>query len=207
MPGFFEQVFNRGEKPATSQDLKIALRGCERNRKRKQQEMRRGLLKSDGLIQNLKKARKNNNQDEVNYLWEELQQNKLDISLSKREAKVLRLETMALKRYSRALERLEKAGNKARVEDLINRIKAAGLDDALSRQQIEESDYLDRLNQSLDEMKDALEMDDLSEEIPSAEKADFLTGLDEIIAAEELGQDDLAFVKQEQLKSKLEATE
>jgi len=208
MPGIFEQIFNRGEKPATSHDLKIALRGCERGRKRKQQEMRRGAAKANILIQNLKAARKTNNKEEVDYLWEELQQNKLDISLTKRESKILRLEAMALKRYSRALERLEKTGNKARVEDLIQRIKNAGLDDALGRQQIEEDDYLDRLNQSLDEMKDTLEFESGSlEETDSTDKTDFLQSLDEIIAAEESGHKELATERQEKLKSKLEPSE
>ena len=130
MPGIFDRIFNRGEKPVTSHDLKVALRGVTRDRKKKQMEMRRLSAKSDDIIGRMKDARKSNNKEEVDYLYEELQQLKLDQALSKREARVLNLEAIGLKRYSRAMERLEKAQSKTRIQDLIE--KALGLSTGLS---------------------------------------------------------------------------
>src|SRR5271156_597741 len=174
MPGIFDRIFNRGEKPVTSHDLKVALRGVTRDRKKKQMEMRRLSAKQDDHIGRLKEARKQNNREEVDYLYEELQQIKLDQALSKREARVLNLEAIGLKRYTRALERLEKAQNKTRIQDLIDRVRTAGLDEALSRQQLEESEYLDRLNVTLEDMKDVLttEEGEFAEDDP--EKGKFL---------------------------------
>jgi hypothetical protein len=205
MPGIFDRLFNRGEKPVTSHDLKVALRGVDRDRKRKQREMRKGSMKSDELIQRLKQARKENNKEEVDYVWEELQQLKIDIAMTKREAKILNLEAIGLKRYARAMDRLEKAQNKTRIQDLIDRVRTAGLDEALSRQQLEESEYLDRLNVTLDDMKDVLttEEGEFAEDDP--EKGKFLKELDEIIAAEEEGREDVALEKHDKLKEKLEA--
>jgi len=204
MPGIFDRIFNRGEKPVTSHDLKVALRGVTRDRKKKQMEMRRLSSKSDDLIGRLKDARKANNKEEVDYLFEELQQLKLDQTLSKREARILNLEAIGLKRYVRAMERLEKAQNKTRIQDLIERVRVAGLDEALSKQQLEEGEYLDRLNVTLEDMKDVLqgEEGEFGDEDPEKEK--FMKDLDEIIAAEEEGHEDVALEKHEKLKARLE---
>lgn len=204
MPGIFDRIFNRGEKPVTSHDLKVALRGVTRDRKKKQMEMRRLSAKSDDLIGRIKEARKSNNKEEVDYLYEELQQLKVDQALSKREARILNLEAIGLKRYTRAMERLEKAASKTRIQDLIERVRAAGLDEALSKQQLEEGEYLDRLNVTLEDMKDVLSSDEgeFGDEDPDREK--FMKDLDEIIAAEEEGHEDVAIEKHEKLKAKLE---
>ena len=204
MPGIFDRLFNRGEKAVTSHDLKVALRGVDRDRKRKQREMRKGSMKSDELIARLKQARKENNKEEVDYLWEELQQLKIDIAMTKREAKVLNLEAIGLKRYARALERLEKAASKTRIQDLIDRVRTAGLDEALSRQQLEEAEYLDRLNVTLEDMKDVLQTEEGEFADDDPEKGKFLKDLDELIAAEEEGHEDLAIEKHDKLKQKLE---
>jgi hypothetical protein len=204
VPGIFDRIFNRGEKPVTSHDLKVALRGVHRERKKKQLEMRRLSSKSDDHIQRLKDARKVNNKEEVDFLYEELQQLKIDQGMSRREAKVLNLEAIGLKRYVRALERLEKAQNKTRIQDLIERVRLAGLDESLSKQQLEEGEYLDRLNVTLEDMKDILssEEGEFSDEDP--DKAAFMKDLDQIIVAEEEGNEDLAIEKHEKLKAKLE---
>ncbi len=204
MPGIFDRIFNRGEKPVTSHDLKVALRGVNRDRKKKQMEMRKLSIKSDESINRLKAARKENNKEEVDYVWEELQQLKLDQQMSRREAKVLNLEAIGLKRYVRVMERLEKQQAKTRIQDLIERVRVAGLDEALSKQQIEEGEYLDSLNQTLEDMKDVLtsEEGEFAEEDP--EKGKFMKELDEIIAAEEEGQEDVALEKHDKLKQKLE---
>lgn len=204
MAGLFDRIFNKGEKAVTSHDLKVALRGVHRERKKKQMEMRRLSSKSDDLIGRMKGARKENNREEVDFLYEELQQLKLDQQLSKREAKVLNLEAIGLKRYTRALERLEKAQAKTRIQDLIDRVRVAGLDEALSRQQLEEGEYLDRLNVTLEDMKDVLQDEGGELDVEDPDKGKFLKDLDEIIAAEEEGHEDVAIEKHEKLKAKLE---
>ena len=207
MPGIFDKIFNRGEKPVTSHDLKVALRGVGRDRKKKQLEMRRLSSKSDDMIARLKAARKENNKEEVDFIYEELQQLKVDQGLCKREAKILNLESIGLKRYVRALERLEKAQNKTRIQDLIDRVRVAGLDESLSRQQLEEGEYLDRLSVTLEDMKDLLQDEGAELDDEDPDKGKFLKDLDEIIAAEEEGNEDLAVEKHEKLKAKLEQSD
>lgn len=204
MPGIFDRLFNKNEKPVTSHDLKVALRGVDRDRKRKQRDMRKGSMKADELIMRLKQARKENNKEEVDYVWEELQQNKLDIAMTKRESKVLNLEAITLKRLVRGMERLEKAQNKTRIQDLIDKVRTAGLDEVLSRQQLEEAEYLDRLNVTLEDMKDVLQTENDETESDDPEKGKFLKDLDELIAAEEEGHEDVALEKHDKLKAKLE---
>ena len=207
MPGIFDKIFNRGEKPVTSHDLKVALRGVGRDRKKKQLEMRRLSSRSDDMIARLKAARKENNKEEVDFIYEELQQLKVDQGLCKREAKILNLESIGLKRYVRALERLEKAQNKTRIQDLIDRVRVAGLDESLSRQQLEEGEYLDRLSVTLEDMKDLLQDEGAELDDEDPDKGKFLKDLDEIIAAEEEGNEDLAVEKHEKLKAKLEQSD
>ena len=203
MENLFEKLFNRGEKLVTSRDLKIALMGVKRERRKKQLELRKSAHKRNDSMQRLKLARKDNNKEEVDFLYEELQQVKIDQAMCKREAKVLNLEGIGLKRYIRGLERLERAENKTRIKDLIDRVRSSGLDEKLRGQTVDEDAYIDTLNATLDDLK--LEMEDVEvtdEEDPEKEK--FLSDIDEIIAAEEDGDLDLAVEKEEKLKEKLE---
>ena len=169
--------------------------------------MRRLSSRSDDMIARLKAARKENNKEEVDFIYEELQQLKVDQGLCKREAKILNLESIGLKRYVRALERLEKAQNKTRIQDLIDRVRVAGLDESLSRQQLEEGEYLDRLSVTLEDMKDLLQDEGAELDDEDPDKGKFLKDLDEIIAAEEEGNEDLAVEKHEKLKAKLEQSD
>jgi len=199
----FERLFNREDKAITSRDLKVALMGVKRERKKKQLEMRRMAHRRNDSMQRLKQSRKDNNKEETDFLYEELQQIKIDQALCKREAKVLNLEGIGLKRYIRGLERLEKSNEKTRIKDLIDKVRASGLDEKLRGQTVDEDAYLDALNATLEDLK--LEMEDVElaeDEDPDKEK--FLEQIDEIIAAEEEGDLDLAVEKEEKLKEKLE---
>jgi hypothetical protein len=199
----FERLFNRDDKQVTSRDLKVALMGVKRERRKKQLEMRRMTHKRNEAMQRLKNARKDNNKEEVDFVYEELQQLKIDQALCKREAKVLNLEGIGLKRYIRGLERLERAQNKTRIKDLIDKVRMSGLDEKLRGQTVDEDAYLDTLNATLEDLKIEMEDVELSDdEDPDKEK--FLEQIDEIIAAEEEGDLDLAVEKEDKLKEKLE---
>jgi hypothetical protein len=87
---------------------------------------------------------------------------------------------------------------------LIERVRTAGLDEALSRQSLEEAEYLDRLNVTLEDMKDILQTEEGEIDTDDPEKGRFLKDLDELIAAEEEGHEDLAIEKHDKLKQKLE---
>lgn len=206
MGNLFERLFNRNDQTVTSRDLKVALMGVKRERKKKQMEMRRMSHRRDDVMQRMKTSRKENNKEEVDFLYEELQQIKIDQGMCKREAKVLNLEGIGLKRYIRGLERLERADQKTRIKDLIDKVRSSGLDEKLRGQTVDEDAYLDALNSTLEDLK--LEMEDVDisdEEDPDKEK--FLSQIDEIIAAEEEGDLDLAVEKEDKLKEKLEKEE
>ena len=104
--GFFRDLF---KKDVSSRDLKVTLIGLERQRKRKQMELRKVAAKQGDLVEKLKKARREGNTLEVDYIWEDLKQLKIDGTFLKREAKVLNLESITVKRYVRGMERLERS--------------------------------------------------------------------------------------------------
>ena len=116
--GFFRNLF---EKAITARDLKVSLIRVDRDRKRKQLEVRKLSAKQGDLIDTVKKSRKEGNSLEVDYAWEELNGVKLDLSYLRRESRVLNLEGIALKRYIRGLERLEKADNRTGIKQLLDR--------------------------------------------------------------------------------------
>lgn len=202
--GIFDKLFNSNEKDVvTSRDLKIALMGVKRERRKKQLEIRRLGLKQNDFLGKIKRARKDSNQEEVDYLYDELRQIKVDTHYARREAKVLNLEGMGLQRYLRSIERLEKTSNKGRIRDLMERVQKQGLDQKLQGATIDEEAYLDALNVTADEMR--LELEDvgiMDEDDPEKDK--FLRDLDDIIAAEEEGKLDIAIEREEKLKEELE---
>mgnify|MGYP001218281947 CR=1 FL=1 len=202
--GIFDRLFNSGEKDVvTSRDLKIALMGVKRERRKKQMEIRRHGLKQTELIARVKKARRDNNVEEVDFLYEELQQIKIDTAYAKREAKILNLEGIGLQRYLRGLERLEKTGNRGRIRELMERVSKSHLDEKLRGQVVDEEAYLDSLTMTLDDVK--MELEDVAmmeDEDPDKDK--FLREIDEIIAAEEEGNLDAAVEREQTLKQEME---
>ncbi|MEK7485834.1 MAG: hypothetical protein AABZ60_16050 [Planctomycetota bacterium] len=198
--GFFRELL--GKKNVTSKDLKVELLKLERHRKRKYQEIRKLENKKNLLVENIKQSRKNGNHLEVDYLWEELQQLKMDTSYLQREMKVLNLEGIALKRYCRGLERLEKNNDRERVGKLLERVRSSDLDTKLAQQEINEKEYLDELNLTMEEIGLEIEATEAEEDDPA--KANFLKEIDEINSAEEQGHYDKAFEKENLLKSTLE---
>ncbi len=203
--GIFDRLFTDKEKEVTSRDLKIALRGVERQRRKKQMEIRKLAAKRNETLGRLKAARKENNREEVDFLYEDLQQFKLDQMLARRESKILNLEAVGLKRYVRGLERLEKTSDKGRIRELMRRVQLSGLDEKLSAAAVDEEAYIDALNATLEDLNMELEDTDsiLSDE-QDPDKESLLAELDEIIAAEEGGDVEVAQVREHQLQEKLD---
>jgi hypothetical protein len=201
--GIFDKLFNREDGAVTSRDLKIALKGVERERRKKQLEVRKLANKRNETLGRLKLARKDNNREEVDFLYEDLQQVKLDQALIRRESKVLNLEAIGLKRYVRGLERLEKTSNKAKIRDLIQRVQLSGLDEKLHGQSVDEEAYVDALNATLEDLQMELEDVELNEE-RDPDKEALLAELDEIIAAEEGGDIEVAERREAELQERLD---
>lgn len=201
--GIFDRLFNRDDREVTSRDLKIALKGVERERRKKQMESRRLAQKRNEALARLKQARKENNREEVDFLWEDLQQIKLDQAMARRESKILNLEAIGLKRYVRGLERLEKTSNKERVRALMQKVQLTGLDEKLRGASVDEEAYIDALQATLEDLNVELEDTDLSEE-RDPDKEALLAELDEIIAAEEGGEPEVAEERERELRDRLE---
>ncbi len=184
--------------------LKVKLREVERERRKYFMEMRKLSTRQASLIEQIKRARREGNNIEVDYVWEELKDLKHDFAFNRRAAKVSNLEGIALKKYIRGLERLEKRKDKEGVNKLLQRIRSSGLDAKLALQQIDEESYMDELNATLDDL--GLEIDaDLDESDP--EKARFLDEIDTINEAEESGSFDEALKHENELRTKLESEE
>jgi hypothetical protein len=184
--------------------LKVKLREVERERRKYFMEMRKLSTRQAALIEQIKRARREGNSIEVDYVWEELKDIKHDFAFQRRAAKVSNLEGIALKKYVRGLERLEKRKDKDGVNKLLQRIRSSGLDAKLALQQIDEEAYMDELNATLDDL--GLEVDgDMEESDP--EKARFLDEIDTINQAEEGGDFEQALKAEQELRTKLESEE
>ncbi len=200
--GFWDNLFTRKKAPLTSKDLKVALMGVKRERKKKQMETRKLSHKKAELIDAIKRARKDGNQMEVDFMWEELQQVKVDSAYCRREARILNLEGIGLTRYIRGLERLEKTSSNEKIKALLDKVRMAGLDEKLRGQEVDEVAYMDALNATLEEV--GLEVEEIDTYEDDPEKARFLAEIDAINAAEEEGKLDEAVAKEEKLKAKLD---
>ena len=200
--GVFDQLFRRKKDP-TSKDLKVALMGLKRDRKKKHMEMRKLAGKRAETIEKIKRARKDNNTTEVDVCWEEMKQLQMDAAYAKREAKILSLETIGLTRYMKGLERLERVNDTGKIKSLIDRVRMSGLDEKLRGVEVDEMAYMDSLNATLEEA--GLEIEDWEgSDEDDPEKAKFLADIDAINDAEGAGKLDEALAKEQQLQKKLD---
>ena len=200
--GFFKDLFG---KSVQLKDLKIALKGVERDRRRSQIELRKLSAKQAALLEQIKQKRKEGNDIEVDYIWEDLKALKTEIALARRVARRANLEGIALKRYIYVMERLNKEKDEKSVHKLLERVRNSSLDAKLSAADIKEQEYLDELQAILDDIGIADEL--AFSDIDDPEKAKFLAIIDDINDAEESGDLEAALKKEEELKTKLEKLE
>ncbi|MCA8924055.1 MAG: hypothetical protein KDD82_19755 [Planctomycetes bacterium] len=201
--GIFDKLFNREDREVSSRDLKVALRGVERERRKKQLDLRKLTNKRNETLSRLKAARKDNNREEVDFLFEDLQQVKLDQAYLRRESKILNLEAIGLKRYVRGLERLERTSTKGRIRELMQKVQISGLDEKLNGEAVDEEAYIDALNATLEDLQAEMEDVDLNED-RDPDKEALLAELDEIIAAEEGGDVEVAHEREALLQERLD---
>ena len=200
--GIWSRLFG---KAVTAKELKVHLLRIERDRRRKQQEIRKLEAKRSNTIDRIKKARKQGNNLEVDYLWEDLSQLKMEGVLTMKGAKRLNLEAIGLKKYIRGLDRLEKSDNKEGIKKLFERVQESGLDMKLGVDEINEQEYLDELSMILEDA--GLHDEDLDREEDDPEKARFLAEIDAINEAEVEGDFDKAVEKENKLKAVTEVEE
>lgn len=197
--GFFKDLFAQ---PVTLRDLKAALLRVERDRNKKQREMRKMGERQAELIKEAKAARRQGNALEVDYLWEEISGLRTEQGLLRREMRVLNLEGIGLKRYVRGMERLERQRNPSGVKQLIERIRRSDLDTKLGVANLREQEYLDELKQILEDV--GLEVEAAEEFADDPEKARFLQEIDGIVQAEDTGDAATAEERASALRQRLE---
>ena len=196
--GLFKDLFS---KPVTLRDLKAALLRVDRDRNKKQREMRKSGERQSELIKQAKEARRQGNALEVDYLWEEISGIRTEQGLLRRELRILNLEGIGLKRYVRGMERLERQRNPSGVKQLIERIRASDLDTKLGVANLREQEYLDELKQILEDV--GLEVEAAEEFADDPEKARFLAEIDGIVQAEDTGDASAAEERASALRQRL----
>ena len=197
--GILRSLFSN---PLTAAELRPQLDKVSRERRRRMMELRKLTRKREKHIDGIRKARKGGDKFQVDYLWEELKQVRFDAAFARREAKITNLEEIALKRYLRAMEKLEKAKDTEGIKKLFARIRSSGLEAKLADQRIREQEYLDELNAVVEIAAEELHEEEMEED---EEKVRFLTEIDKINEAEDSGKADVAKKHREALSKKLEA--
>ncbi len=197
--GILRSLFS---KPLSTKELRPELARLSRERRRKMMAMRKLGRKREKLIDGMRKARKSGDSLETDYLWEEIRQLQFDAAYSKREVRIANLEEIALKRYVRALEKLERRKDTDGIRKLLTKIRSSGLEAKLAEERIREQEYLDELNAIVELATEELHEEELEED---EEKARFLEEIDRIIEAEDSGEDAKAKKHRDALSKRLEA--
>ena len=200
--GLIQKLFS--SKKVSLRELKVSLLKVERERKRQETSLRKLESRIDEIFEKTKKARRQGKKVEVDFLWEELRLAKTEIALEYRQARVLNLEAITLKRTVWGLERMEAAKNREGAGHLVGRLRASGLDDKLQAQEIREDEYL----RELDDILHSLALPESAEsESDDPDKAVFLAEIDAINAAEDVGDVDVAQEREMGLKGRLASEE
>jgi len=196
--GVLRNLFSR---PVTARELKTALLQLERDRRKRQGEIKRLVGERDEIVERVRNARKTGDRLEVDSLWEDLKQIRAEASLTRREARVLTLEAIAIKRYAWGLERLERSRDKDGVRRLLERVRKSRLADLLAREEIDEREYRKELESVLEEAA-AGAMAEVEDDDP--EKARFLAEIDAINRAEDEGDFESASERESRLRALME---
>lgn len=176
--GILKKLF--GSRDVTLRELRLTLMSHERQRRRTGEELQKLENRQARVMEQARRSRRRNDQLDVDYRWEELKQLRAESSLLRRDARILNLETITLKRTIHGMERLEAMNDKAGVRNLLRRVRDSGLDDKLAAGAIREEEYLRELEAILDEsgVPEEVSADD------DPEKAAFIAELDAMNAAE-----------------------
>jgi hypothetical protein len=182
-------------------ELKKALSGLERERRRRSLRVRKLEGRRVDLVERLRKARSDGRSLDVDYAWEDLKQLNAESAIAYREARISSLEALGLKRYIHGLERLQARNDESGARMLLERVRRSGLDDKLTGQAIRDDEYLSELEAILDDVGAELSPSAGGDEDP--EKAAFLAEIDAINDAEKKGQVERARERESNLNRRL----
>ncbi|MDP7035380.1 MAG: hypothetical protein QF752_12875 [Planctomycetota bacterium] len=171
-------------------DLKVALKRAEQERRRKNVEISRLDTRRQRQVERLKEARRNKNELEVDFLWGNLKATRSETVNLSREAKILNMETIALRRYVQAMERMRNHSQRPKLQDLLGKIRTSGLEEKIAALEIKESDLFRELEVMFDGFNDG---DDLGDKEDDPEKEAFLSELDHMIETEASTERSLSF--------------
>ncbi len=198
MIGILRKIFGAPE-PITVETLKSALSEAERDRRKSRVEVRKWERERKKLVGRMKTSRTEGNQLEVDYLWDQFKQHRVEGAEIRRDGRVFNLEALALGRTVRALERLEKKKDRDGARNLIERIRASGLPERIALDRDEQLRSLEEMNQILEEFTGEREEADAD-----PEKAMFLAELDSIQEVESSGEAEEAKVREDELLRRFE---
>lgn len=187
--GMLKKLFSA--RNVSLRELKLTLLGHERRRRQIADELRTLEKRKTEITERARIHRRRGSTMEVDYLWRELKQLRTERSLLERDAQIVNLETLALKRTIHGMERLEAQNDKTGVRRLLSRVRQSGLDDKLAATTIRDEDYLRELESILEDS--GIAADASTEDDP--EKAAFLAELDVLnatLADNELTEHDRA---------------
>jgi len=196
--GILRKLFGAPE-PITIESLKSALQQVERDRRKSRVGVRRWERERKKLLDKMKTARGEKNDLEADFVWEQFKQHRVEGAELRREGRVYNLESLALGRTVRALERLEKKKDREGARALIDRIRTSGLPERIALDRDEQLRSLEEMNEILEEFTGEL---DHSPEDP--EKALFFAELDSISDVEKSGESLEAKEREEELLRRFE---
>ncbi len=188
----------RGKEPSLK-ELTTAREEAKHRRDEHRLALRKLLVRRDHVMAGLKQARRDGDDVKVDTLWEELEELRPDLALTRRETKVAGLEYQTFRRYVRGMEQLSQHGDREGVRRLFQRVRSSRLPDLLSRAEIDEERYVQELDLLL---SDEGELEEIREEDPRKEA--FLRRLDAIATAEAGGKEEEARRAEDALKQELE---
>ncbi len=199
---FFGDLFGSREPSLT--DVKVKLRTAERDRLKQYEEVRKLDAKQSQLLTDIRKAMRDGNRLQIDYLYDELKFVKHDISLGTKTARIANRQTMVLKRVMRAMESRTRTGDKDSVRKMIERLVNSDIASMIAKSDVSDEEYTAKLDEILGMTE--LESGGTSE-ADDPEKEKLLSALSAINEAEDAGNFEAATEKEREVKRLLEAEE
>jgi len=191
-----------GKKIINIEEIENYLKQVENSRHKKRLELRKISRKQGRLFDKIKKAHKNGNSFEVDYIWKELQQLTIEARYYQKELKSLNLKQLVLKKYSKILQTQSESKERELLHQLVIGIKKSGIEKKWERHQLVTEEYLEELQGFLEESE--LEED---YEPVDVKKADFLNKLDNVLQMEAKGNSAQAVAEAKRLKQDVSVPE
>jgi len=189
----------RGPKVSV-EEVEEATKAAQEKRRRLFRQMRILTRRRRRLLERAKRARKQGDKMEIDFVWEELKGLRTEAALLRKDARVAMLEELTLERVERTMKRLQKAGDEGRIKDVIHRLIESGVIAKIGQEQVSEEAYAEQLNAVLSYATEAV----VEEAEEDEEKAKFLEELDAIIDAEEKGDKEGAKKRARRLEEAVE---